>query len=130
MPKRAIRQIAERVENAEGKIVTVPLTGKRFEEYFREHKPYLNPELKITDLIDPLKANRTVISNFVNKTYGVNFNRYINRLRVKELERLKNLPKNKGMEIPQLLSKAGFSSMRNYTRALAAEQDNPPTENR
>lgn len=129
MPRRAMRQIAERVENAEGKIVAVPLTRKRFEEYFREHKPHRNPELKITDLIEPLKANRTVISNFVNKTYGVNFNRYINRLRIKELERLKSLPKNKEMEIPQLLSKAGFSSMRNYTRALAAEQENQPTEN-
>lgn len=128
MPKRAMRQIAERVENAEGKIVAVALTRKRFEEYFRQHKPHLNPELKITDLIEPLKANRTVISNFVNKTYGVNFNRYINRLRIKELERLKILPKNKEMEIPQLLSKAGFSSMRNYTRALAAEQENQPTE--
>lgn len=129
MPKRTMRQIAERVENAEGKIVAVALTRKRFEEYFREHKPHLNPELKITDLIEPLKANRTVISNFVNKTYGINFNRYINRLRIKELERMKSLPKNKEIEVAQLLSKAGFSSMRNYTRALAAEQDNPPTEN-
>lgn len=130
MPKRAMRQIAERVENTEGKIVAVPLTRKRFEEYFREYKPYLSPELKITDLIEPLKANRTVISNFVNKTYGLNFNRYINRLRIKELERLKSLPANKEIEIALLLSKAGFSSMRNYTRSLAAEQDKQPTEDR
>lgn len=130
MPKRAMRPIAERVKNAEGKIVAVALTRKRFEEYFREHKPYLNPELRITDLIEPLKANRTVISNFVNKTYGVNFNRYINRLRLKELERLKSLPAHKETAIALLLAKAGFSSMRNYTRSLAAEQEKQSTEDR
>lgn len=129
IPKRAKRQIAEKVENEEGKVVTVALTRKRFEEYFMEHKPYLNHELKITDLIEPLKANRTVISNFINKTYGVNFNRYINRLRIKELERLKSISKNRVVEMPQLLSKAGFSSRRNYNRALEAEQDNQTHEN-
>lgn len=116
------------VKNDEGKIVTVPLTRKRFEEYMKEHKPYLNSGLKITDLIGPLRANRTVISNFINQTYGVNFNRYINHLRMNELERIKILPSNKDKNIAQLLSKTGFSSMRNYTRAIAAEQNNQSAE--
>lgn len=128
MPIRTLRQIAERVENTKGQVVTVALTRQRFEDYFRERKPHLNPELKITDLIEPLKANRSVISNFVNKTYGVNFNRYINHLRLKELEQLKNAPSNKGKKIGHLHMRAGFASMRNYTRAIAAERDNQPSE--
>ena len=115
-PKRMTEVITDDQERQGGK-----LTQKRFEEYIYKNKPYLNPRLKITELIEPLKVNRTVISNFVNQTYGMNFNQYINSLRLKELDRLMALPSNGGKKLPQLIEKAGFASMRNYTRALAAK---------
>lgn len=126
--KRYKRQIVKTEKNTERKQGAISLTRKRFEEYFRESKPYLNPDLKITDLVEPLKANRTVISNFINQTYGMNFNRYINGLRIKELQRLQKLYSNESKEISKLLSKAGFTSMRNYTRAISAEQDYKSSE--
>lgn len=104
----------------------VRLTKRRVEEYIKSHKSWLDPNLKITDLIVPLDTNRTALSNFINKTYGVHFNRYINSLRLAELDRLMSLPSNAGKTPDDLFYKAGFATKRNYTRAKEAASGNAP----
>lgn len=126
--KATPQRMTKALKNTSRKPVTEPLTRERFEKYIGRQKPYLNPQLKITDLVEPLHANRTVISNFVNNTYGMNFNRYINHLRLGELERLQNSGKADGKSKAELIAKAGFASMRNYTRAINAAQDGNPDE--
>lgn len=64
------------------------LSKERFEKYMQEDKPYLNPELKITDLTRELQTNRTYLSTFINRTYGMNFKAYINDCRLREMEAL------------------------------------------
>lgn len=102
----------------------VKLTKNRFERYMYEQKPWKSPRFRITDITGPLCANRTSISGFINSTYGMNFNRYINRLRIAEVERLKKNRENSGKSDTTLALQAGFASKRNYTRALETEQAN------
>lgn len=64
------------------------LERQRVEKYLENEKPYLNPEFKITDMAKDLFSNRTYISAFINREYGMNFNRFINNYRLKEVERL------------------------------------------
>ena len=99
------------------------LNRSRFENFIRDRKPYLNPDYKITNLVEDLDVNRTTLSAFINQTYGVNFNRYLNRRRLKELEQLRLQPANQGKSISSLIDKVGFKDFRNYTRAAAAERD-------
>lgn len=99
------------------------LTKRDLEVYMNKHKPFLDPDFKITDLAEALDTNRTYISGFVNKTYGVNFNRYVNGCRLQELERLIQLPSNAGKHPRELVQKAGFSEYKQYSRAKAAEND-------
>lgn len=99
------------------------LNRSRFESFIRDRKPYLNPDYKITDLVEDLDVNRTAVSFFINQTYGINFNRYLNRLRLKELEQLRRHPDNQGKSISSLTAKAGFKDFRNYTRAMAVERE-------
>lgn len=120
--KRRYRRHTEVRLTERGKIEYAKLTKAVFESYFKKHRPYLDPQLKITDLLEPLRTNRTILSGFVNKTYGVNFNRYINRCRLKEVERLRGLSSNAGKDIFDLIEKAGFAKRRNYSRALEAER--------
>ncbi|MDL2299638.1 helix-turn-helix domain-containing protein [Bacteroides sp. OttesenSCG-928-E20] len=127
--KREYKRTSEVTLSAQGKLVSVPITKKNFETYMREHKPYLNPKIKITDLIEPLKANRTAISNFVNTTYGINFNRYINQLRLKETNRLLKIPSNANVKLSKLVTMAGFTDMRHYHRALEMEQTEKTDDN-
>lgn len=57
----------------------------------------------MTDLQETFHTNRTYLSNFVNRTYKVNFSCYINRLRLSELRRLQNLPSNAGKLATRLM---------------------------
>ncbi len=100
----------------------VKLTKKRFEEYITQRRLWLDPNVKLTDLVEPLGKSRTTLSNFINKTYGMNFNQYINSLRLTELGRLMALPSNAGKSAADLFYKAGFASKRNYTRAKEARK--------
>ncbi|WP_106831505.1 hypothetical protein [Parabacteroides pacaensis] len=99
------------------------LERKHFEAYFREEKPWLNPGCKIADLVEVFDVNRTAISAFINRTYGMNFNRYLNSWRIKEFDRLRALPSNQGKSMRSLVEKAGFDNYRTYLRAVAAERE-------
>lgn len=99
------------------------LTKRNFEAYVNKYKPFLDTNIKITDLAETLETNRTYISNFVNKTYGVNFNRYINQCRLKEVEQLKKKHSNKEKTLRELVVKAGFSDYKHYSRARAIEEE-------
>jgi AraC-like DNA-binding protein len=97
------------------------LTRRRINAYFREHKPYLQPDYKLSRLARAMKKNRSDTSEFINKTYGVNFNRFINQWRISEMQRLRKLKANKNKSVVQLCAIAGFSDARQYYRALAIE---------
>lgn len=101
--------------------ITPKLSHKRFEAFISERKPYLDPELRITDLATELCTNRTYLSNFINREYSMNFSRYINRLRLEELDRLRSLPASSGHTNMELVLMAGFSSYRSYLRVKEEE---------
>ena len=94
------------------------LTQERLEAWFRLQKPYLKVDFKITDIMKEMDVNRTVVSSFINKTYGMNFSRFVNRWRIEEFERLiaQFGPDSK------LHLQAGFSEIRQYHRAVATER--------
>jgi AraC-like DNA-binding protein len=92
-------------------------TRLQVDNYFRKQKPYLLPGFKITDLAKAMDVNRSVMSDFINKMYGVNFNRFVNQWRLRELERLQALPSNRGRNVSKLFAQAGFAELRQYYRA-------------
>ena len=95
---------------------------KKLETYILRNKPYLNPKLKITDLTRELGTNRTSLSLLINSTYGMNFCRYINLYRLKELERLKEDPVYAGLSELEQVLRAGFSDYRGYKRVKERER--------
>jgi len=90
------------------------LSRKRLEDWFSEKKPYLNSGFKITDVVDAMDVNRSAISSFINNEYGMNFNRFVNRWRLEEVNRLSE---QSGIEPSKLFAQAGFSEKRQYYRA-------------
>lgn len=94
---------------------------RHLESYMRERKPYLNPELKITDITADLHTNRTSLSQLINRTYGMNFSRFVNRYRLEELKKIKADTKNDLPEI-ELIAEAGFSEWRGYLRVKQREE--------
>jgi AraC-like DNA-binding protein len=101
------------VVSKEVRTAAPPIDKDNFEKYMQEKKPYLNAGLCITDLLPDLGTNRTYLSNFINKEYGVNFKTLINNYRLDELERLRNNGK-KNQDLMDLVMKAGFGSYRSF----------------
>ena len=95
----------------------IALNKKIFEEYISRKKPYLNPMLKITDLCVDLHTNRTYLSAFINKGYGMNFRQYVNSLRLKDAAKLQLDNEYSNEEKEELIRSLGFGSMRSYLRA-------------
>jgi AraC-like DNA-binding protein len=95
---------------------------RRLEACMEHEKPYLDSRLSIKDMIRQLNTNRTSLSLLINQTYGMNFNRFINRYRLTELEELQNDPSNAGVSQLELVIKAGFSDRRGYIRAKQREE--------
>lgn len=95
------------------------LGRQRVEKYLENEKPYLNPEFKITDMAKDLFSNRTYISAFINREYGMNFNRFINNYRLKEVERLQTeaVQRKRKISSMEIVIHAGFSNYRSYFRA-------------
>lgn len=93
----------------------------RFELYIKKNKPYLDPKLKITDMCTELGTNRTYLSSYINREFGMNFSRYMNRCRLEELDRLRTNPNEKYESGMELVLRAGFSSYRNYVRVKSEE---------
>lgn len=92
------------------------LSQVELETYFRKNKPYLDPHLKMEDLVTSFTTNRAYFSKFINQAYGVNFSNYINIWRIKELNSLQKQPEHRGKDLQTLITMAGFGSTRNYWR--------------
>lgn len=92
------------------------LTREVFDQFMATQRPYLNADLKITDLVAELNINRTYLSAFINSEYGVNFSSYINQCRLKEYERLQTLPEKQGYSPQELALMAGFGSYKSLLR--------------
>ena len=114
LSKRAYRKYSHK-HRTTGKLIEVDKAV--FEGYFKKNKPFLNPNLTISDLTEPLQCNRTYLSKFVNRTYGMNFSNYINSCRLYEIERLMAMPGNRNKTPESLYLQAGFRSYRNYLSA-------------
>jgi AraC-like DNA-binding protein len=87
-----------------------------FEDYFFTEKPYLNPQLKITDLLADLRTNRSYLSSFINNTYNMNFSQFVNQCRFKEYLEYKksvSLPRENDGEI---IVASGFRSYDSFKR--------------
>lgn len=89
---------------------------EQFERYMRLKKPYLNSELRITDLAYELSTNRTYLSAFINQEYGMNFSRYINIRRLEELKRMSVDSEFAHINGRDLVINVGFSNYRGYLR--------------
>ncbi len=100
------------------------LARQRVDQYIDTKKPWLNPDFRIGDMAEDLFSNRAYVSAFINSEYGVNFNRFVNGFRLREVERLKNEARLKRQRVSmlQLILNAGFSSYRSYLRARENEE--------
>jgi hypothetical protein len=105
---------ADEVETKKYKEVVIDKAT--FEQYLYNEKPFLNPQLKITDLLPDLMTNRTYLSSFINNTYQMNFSQFINKCRFKEYLDLKETLDHSNLNEVDLILASGFRSYESFKR--------------
>ena len=86
----------------------------RIEEVMRREKPFLKPDLRVSDLARLLHTNRDYISKAIRLDKGMSFNEYVNRLRIEHaITLMKNNPQ---IPVLDLSVKSGYTSQASFFR--------------
>lgn len=89
---------------------------RKLKNYIEKKQAFLQPDISLTTISRELGTNRTYLSTLINQQYGVNFNTYINRYRVKFAnDYLKSNPEVTKEELYHL---AGFGSVSTMKRVM------------
>ena len=96
------------------------------ETWLDKEKPYLNPDIQLTDLRQVLPLNRTYLSQFINTEYGCTFYQFVNRRRIDEAKRMKT--EHPDWTVHDISQRCGFSSPRAFYRTFARETGMTPKE--
>ncbi len=95
-------------------------------EYLEKEKPYLNPNIKIIDVADCLKTNKSYLSRVINSHFKKNFSQFINWYRVRDSMDL--YMRDPTVDISTMASKSGFQSMTTFNTAFTRYTGMTPGE--
>lgn len=85
-----------------------------YKQQIFENKYYHETGITIEDLAFKLQIGRTTLSNFINREEGVNFNSWINRMRIEDAKNL--LINNPEYTILQVSEMVGYTEQANFSR--------------
>lgn len=91
--------------------------ASRLDQLNREKQPYLNPSLTLSDLASMLGTNQSYMSAFLNQKLGLNFNDYLNSLRIQYASKLLLNPEKK-YSMEQVFEMSGFNSKSTFYTAF------------
>ncbi|MBO6234697.1 MAG: helix-turn-helix domain-containing protein [Prevotella sp.] len=108
-----MRETTESV-SAEVNAEKIRQISARIEEVMRKEKPFLQPDLRVSDLARLLLTNRDYISRAIRLDKGMSFNEYVNKLRIEHaITLMKNNPQ---MSVLDLSVKSGYTSQASFFR--------------
>ena len=98
--------------------------------HMEANKPFLNPELTLTDLAKQLTISRNQLSQVINTGVGDNFYNFINKFRVEEVKELIKKDAGKQYTILSLANDAGFNSKSSFNNIFKKMTGLTPSEYR
>ena len=99
---------------------------ERICSYMEEQQPYLNNELKVTDVADALHSNRTYVSNCIKNMRDCSFTQFINAYRVEYAQQL--LRQDPEKKLSEVWLASGFSTESSFFRAFKAFTGKTPKD--
>jgi len=90
------------------------------------NKYYLKSGVSIDEMALYLKIGRTKLSGFINKNEGMNFNTWINSLRVEDAKQ--QLLEDPEYSLPQIAEEVGYSEYSNFCRQFKLITKQSPTQ--
>lgn len=115
---QVMNRINEKQESS--RIQTIPekteqLLLKKLDKFEQSHR-FIQNDISLTNLAKNLNTNTKYLSDVINRNKGVNFNQYINELRINYIiEKMKSEPKYLNYKIFYLAEECGFSSQSSFS---------------
>ena len=135
------------VENTEGGIVeqstetTIVVSSKngltedeltvwktKITKLMKTQKPYLQPDLTLSDLANQLKTNTSIVSQVINTGFAKNFNDFVNGYRVDEYLSKIGTPQYKHLTLLAVAFECGFNSKTTFNRAFKKMTGKAPSD--
>lgn len=91
-----------------------------------KQKHYLRPRITIMHLSKAIGINRTYVSNFINNTYGLNFNTWINHLRIEEAKIKMSLSNRRNLA--EIAEQVGFTDLAHFSKQFKSKEGMSPSE--
>lgn len=88
------------------------------EKLMNDEKLYLQNDITLDKVSILLHTNRLYLSKAINNTYKINFNVYINDLRIKEAIRIISSGDHKNLNVFGIANKCGFNNRVSFTKAF------------
>jgi len=90
----------------------------RVKEYFKETKPYLNPELSLASLSTEMGVSTKDLSQAINQREKLNYSQFVLDYRIEEAKRLLLSDSHKHMTIAAIAYDSGFNSISSFNSAF------------
>jgi AraC-like DNA-binding protein len=92
-----------------------------------EKKVFAHPDVNISSLVTELKTNTNYLSKLIHDNFHLNFNDYINRLRVDYACQLLNNGSLKNITVQELYHKSGFATRSTFYVAFRKHTGTTPS---
>lgn len=103
---------------------------QKLSAYFNNQKPYLNPELTITEVAKELNVSVKYLSQVINESLGKNFYDFINSYRIEEAKVQLTRQTDSKKTVLEVLYESGFNSKSAFNSAFKKHTGFTPTEYR
>lgn len=100
----------------------------QLEEYLRLEKPYLDPELTLTQLAERINISPHHLSQIINEQFQLNFFEFINQFRVQEVKSRIGNPKYKSYSLLGIAMDSGFNSKSAFNRVFKKLTHQTPSQ--
>ena len=99
---------------------------QRIIDIMEREKPYLDSDMKLSDLAAALGTNRNAISSCINSQRGCSFSQFVNNYRITHAQRL--MTTQPEMKISEVWATSGFTTESSFFRTFKAVTGQTPNE--
>ncbi|MEX0770554.1 MAG: AraC family transcriptional regulator [Balneolaceae bacterium] len=102
--------------------------AEQFKIILREKEPYLDPGFTRDDLCKELNLSPMQFHSMVNRNFGMNYSKLMNKFRVEEAKKLLEKPDSREMKKASVAKMAGFGSLSQFNVHFKKMTGMTPTE--
>ena len=103
---------------------------KQLLDLLKTEKPFLNPQVSLSDLSEKLSVSTKHLSQVINQSFNKKFFDFINTYRIQEVQQILKGSTDDKLTVLEAMYQAGFNSKSSFNTAFKKETGQTPTEYR